>query len=155
MPGLTEYRFESLWKLPAGGDPAVTAERVYQALHDIVTYPQWWPQIRTVHRTGDTTGTVSVRSALPYTLTLDLAAKRQDPVARVLAADVAGDLTGLCGWRVVTSKSLVLAKFTGLMDVNTPFLKRTGSVLRPVLKANHRWMMSAGERGLRAHLAAG
>ena len=88
------YRFDNEWHLRA------PSEQVYAALADVERYELWWPQIREIHWIDADSGTVRVRSVLPYTLDLVLTRDAQDEAHGILRVLVAGDLHGWCAWRL-------------------------------------------------------
>lgn len=153
MPATT-YRFEHEWLLPA--DP----ERVYDVLVAVEGYDRWWPQIRRISRVDDESGWAHVRSALPYTLRLLLRRQVEDRAAGRLRVGVAGDLAGWCAFDVEPSApgaaatSPTLVRFTQEVEVAAPWLRRLSAVGRPVLVANHAWMLRSGGRGLSRLLTA-
>ncbi|MDH6217075.1 SRPBCC family protein [Streptomyces pseudovenezuelae] len=147
----SHYRFRSLWPLPA--PPA----RVYEVLEQAEDYPRWWPQVREVTKVDDTTGTIRIRSLLPYDLTFTAREARRDPVAGVLEIAMSGDLEGWARWTLgadSTDTAVTLARYDQVVDVHKPLLRRLAVPGRPLFRANHRLMMRAGRRGLAAYLEA-
>jgi uncharacterized protein YndB with AHSA1/START domain len=144
----THYRFHARWSLPA--PPAV----VYPALERAEEYPRWWPQVREVKRIDDTTGVISIRASLPYTLTFTAREVRRDPVGGVLEIAMTGDLEGWARWTLTPDGSGTLARYDQEVDVNRPLLRRFAVPGRPVFRLNHALMMRAGRRGLLALLEA-
>lgn len=143
----TAYRFDNEWSLPAPSD------QVYAALTDVERYEQWWPQIREVHWLDPDSGTVRVRSLLPYTLDLVLTRDAQDEAHGILRVLVAGDLQGWCAWQVTSEGADTRAVFSQKVEVTSPTLRRAPFAIRPLLRGNHDHMMRSGERGLRRYLA--
>ncbi|KAF0647153.1 hypothetical protein K701_24675 [Streptomyces fradiae ATCC 10745 = DSM 40063] len=143
------YRFRSRWPLPA--PPAA----VYAVLEHPEHYPRWWPQVRAARRAGDGTVTTRVRSAVPYTLTVTLAARRRDPAARVLEAALTGDVEGWARWTLTPDgPRRTLAVYEQDVHARAPLLRRLALPARPLLRANHALMMRAGRRALAEHLRA-
>jgi hypothetical protein len=145
----TNYRFRSLWALPA--PPAA----VYAVLEQPEGYPRWWRQVREVTRLDDTTGVIRIRSLLPYDMTFTAREVRHDPAAGVLQAVLSGDIDGWARWTVTAHGSGTLARYDQAVDVNKPLLRRFAVPGRPVFRANHWLMMRSGRQGLIAHLHAG
>ncbi|MBT2416706.1 SRPBCC family protein [Streptomyces sp. ISL-22] len=145
----SHYRFRSLWALPA---PPVT---VYDALEQAEDYPRWWPQVRKVDRIDDTSGVITVRSALPYDIIFTAREVRRDRAAGVLEIAMSGDLDGWARWTVAADGAGSLARYEQVVDVHKPLLRRFAVPGRPVFRANHRLMMRAGRRGLATYLAGG
>ncbi|MFF4212983.1 SRPBCC family protein [Streptomyces sp. NPDC001796] len=144
----TRYRFHSRWALSA--PPAA----VYAALERPEEYPRWWRHVREVTRLDDTTGVVRVRSLLPYDLTFTVREVRRDPAAGILEVALSGDVDGWARWTVTAAGPGSLARYDQAVDVHKPLLRRLAVPARPAFRANHRLMMRAGRRGLRAYLEA-
>ncbi|WP_328917073.1 MULTISPECIES: SRPBCC family protein [unclassified Streptomyces] len=81
----SRYRFRSAWQLDAAPDA------VYAVLERPEEYPEWWPQVREVCGTGETTAVLRFRSVLPYDLTVTARSTRHDPEARVLEIALTGE----------------------------------------------------------------
>lgn len=144
----SHYRFRTRWTLAA---PLAT---VYDALAQAEDYPRWWPQVRAVDRIGDTSGTIRIRSLLPYDLTFTAREVRRDPAAGILEIAMTGDLDGWARWTLTTTGTGTLAHYDQEVDVTKPLMRRLAVPGRPLFRANHALMMRAGRRGLAAHLRA-
>ncbi|MFE7843088.1 SRPBCC family protein [Streptomyces sp. NPDC057474] len=144
----SHYRFRSRWNLPA--PPAA----VYDVLQRADDYPHWWPQVREVIRIDDTTGTIRIRSVLPYDLAFTAREVRRDAAAGILEIEMAGDLDGWASWTLTADGTGTLAGYDQEVDVTKPLLRRLAVPGRPVFRANHALMMRAGRRGLLAYLTA-
>ncbi|QFQ96004.1 polyketide cyclase [Streptomyces phaeolivaceus] len=140
------YRFRSHWTLPA--PPAA----VYDALQRADDYPRWWPQVREVSRIDDTTGTIRIRSFLPYDLAFTAREVRRDATAGILEIEMTGDLDGWARWTLTADGTGTLARYDQEVDVTKPLMRRLAVPGRPVFRANHALMMRAGRRGLLAYL---
>ncbi|NJP44048.1 SRPBCC family protein [Actinacidiphila epipremni] len=144
----SHYRFHSVWPLEA--DP----DAVYRVLERPDFYPQWWPQIREVTQTGETTGILRFRSVLPYDLVVTARSTRQDPARRILEVAMTGDLEGWVRWTVTPARPGTLLHFDQEVDVRKPLMRRLALPGRPFFLANHTLMMRAGHHGLRTRLQA-
>lgn len=142
------YRFRSRWNLPA--PPAA----VYDVLQRPEDYPRWWPQVREVIRIDDTTGTLRIRSVVPYDLVFTARAVWRDAAAGVLEIEMTGDLHGWARWTLTADGPGTLARYDQEVDVTKPLLRRLAVPGRPLFRANHALMMRAGRRGLLAYLTA-
>jgi hypothetical protein len=143
------YVFHSEWQLPAAPD------EVYAALRDVASYPQWWPQVRSVRQLDETRGELRCRSLLPYDLVFEIDREVEDPGARVLAARQTGDLEGTSRWTIAAAADGTVAAFDEDVVVRKALVRRAGLIARPVLRFNHDLMMRDGERGLRRFLRGG
>ncbi|MFJ8004741.1 SRPBCC family protein [Streptomyces fagopyri] len=142
------YRFRSLWALPA--PPA----DVYRALQQAEDYPRWWPQVREVRPADERSGTIRIRSFLPYDLVFTAREVRSDPVAGVLEIAMSGDVEGWARWTLCPDGPGTRARYDQEVDVRKPLLRRLAVPGRPLFRLNHALMMRAGQRGLRATLRA-
>jgi hypothetical protein len=149
------YRFRCSWGLEA--EP----EAVYAVLERLEAYPEWWPQIREVRRTGETTGVLRMRSLLPYDLTVTVHSARQDADAGVLQVAMAGDLEGWARWTVRPAGSrggtraggrAALVEYAQEVDVTKPLMRALAVPCRPLFRANHALMMRSCRAGLRVRL---
>ncbi|WP_411106467.1 SRPBCC family protein [Streptomyces sp. cmx-4-9] len=147
----SHYRFRSVWDLDA------PPGRVYAELEQLDQYPYWWPQFRRVERTGDRSGTVLVRSALPCSLRLTTTELLRDPGRGVLEVSLHGDLEGWARWTVRARRGADAGRTRALyeqeVEVRMPLMRRLSLPCRPVFRLNHALMMRAGQRGLEARLA--
>ncbi|MFJ9731742.1 SRPBCC family protein [Streptomyces sp. NPDC101171] len=142
------YRFRTLWPLPA--PPAA----VFAVLERPEDYPRWWPQVCSVTRLDAATGVLTIRSLLPYDMTLTARETRRDPAAGVLEVALSGDIEGWARWTVTPAGASTLARYDQVVDVTRPLLRRLAVPGRPLFRANHALMMAAGRRGILRHLEA-
>ncbi|WP_253194127.1 SRPBCC family protein [Gordonia sp. i37] len=142
------FRMHSVWHLP------FDHHIVLAALADADSYPTWWPQVREATRVDDTSGDAVLRSLLPISLRVHVREDIVDPAAGVLQARVDGDLTGWTRWTIYpgTPADGCRAEFRQVVDLTTPLPLPLIRVGRPILHANHRFMMWSGRRGLIRHL---
>jgi carbon monoxide dehydrogenase subunit G len=139
---MSEYKFRSEWHVAAEPDA------VYQALSDVAAYPTWWPQVVGAQWLDDTSGEIRCRSMLPYELVFVAHRVIEDPVKRVLRANLDGDLTGTSQWTISANGSGTVAVFDEDVDVRNRLARLAGRLVRPALKYNHDRMMQSGEKGL-------
>jgi uncharacterized protein YndB with AHSA1/START domain len=142
------YRFRSLWALTA------PPSAVYDALQRAEDYPRWWPQVREVTPADDTSGTLRIRSVLPYDLVITAREVRRDPATGILEIEMSGDLDGWARWTLTVDGTGTLARYDQEVDVTKPLMRRLAVPGRPLFRANHALMMRAGRRGLAAYLTA-
>ena len=149
MSGLREYRFTSYWRVRA------TPEEAYAALHDLASYPTWWPEVKEANRVDDKTFSLRCRSFLPYDLIFETAQAAEDPEAGILEASMTGDLEGFSRWTIRSGPEGSVMRFDEEVTTNKKSLNVLAPIARPAFKANHTLMMRSGERGLRRHLTEG
>ncbi|MEV0492977.1 SRPBCC family protein [Streptomyces atratus] len=142
----SHYRFVSIWDVSAPPDA------VYAVLERAEEYPQWWPQVREVTSVDDTTGTMRIRSALPYDLVMSVRASRRDPAAGILEVTFGGDLDGWARWTVTAHGTGSRATYEQEVEVRRRIMRLLAVPGRAVFRANHALMMRAGRRGLAARL---
>lgn len=138
----SRYCFRSAWTVD------LDADRLFDVLSDIASYPRWWPQLRSVERVDDDTAAVECRSALPYTLRLRARRAREDRGARVLEVRLDGDLLGWSRWTLAPRRDGTALVYEQEVVVRGHVLRLLGFVGRPVLRLNHRWMMRGARVGL-------
>ncbi|GGO84114.1 polyketide cyclase [Wenjunlia tyrosinilytica] len=144
---LNRYRFSGNWRLGA------RRERVYAVLREPDDYARWWPQIRLIRRVDEESGELVARSFLPYDLFITATRGVEDAEAGTLQANLGGDLEGWFRWTVRADGRGTRVDFDQDVVVRRPLLRRLSPLARPVLVANHTWMMRGGRRGLARHLA--
>lgn len=148
--GARTFSMHSRWMIP------FDRETVLAALADADAYPQWWPQVRDAARIDENSGTARLRSLLPVSLRVRLTREIVDPDTGLLRAHLSGDLTGWTQWQVTAAAHTDSDRAGEYTDVEfrqtVEFTKHIATpalwLVRPILFANHRYMMAAGRRGL-------
>jgi len=130
-------------------------EELLAVLADVEGYPAWWPQIRSVETVDEESARVRARSFLPYTLSLLLTRAVEDQDAGVLEARIAGDLEGWSRWRLQPGGDGCVVRYDQEVTVPGRALRAASIVGRPLLVANHAWMMRGARRGLQRLLRPG
>jgi hypothetical protein len=141
---LAEYVFTDTWETPAPPD------RVHEVLLDLEHYVDWWPQVRAVASLGPDDALVVCRSLLPYELELALHAEQRDRESLRVAID--GPIRGFAHWRLAPTRGGTRLDFEQRVHAVARPFRWASYVARPVLRANHAWMMRGAERGLAARL---
>ena len=147
MSSLTRYEFSSEWLVDASPDEA------YAALHDLASYPKWWPEVKEAHKIDEDRFVLRCRSFLPYDLIFETARGVEDPEARILEAKMTGDLEGFSRWTITAHGKGARIVFDEVVITNKKLLNAIAPVARPAFKANHAVMMRHGLRGLKTFLA--
>ena len=142
----TAYRFRASWEAPASPD------QVHAVLVDLEHYADWWPQVRAVASAGPDDALVVCRSLLPYDLELHLHAESRDP--RVLRVGIDGPIRGHATWRLTPTDSGTRLDFDQEVHAVARAFRWASYLAKPVLAANHAWMMRGAERGLTSRLDA-
>lgn len=121
---------------------------LFGVLADVARYPDWWPQVRSVRQVDESTAWVVCRSLLPYRLVLRLTRSVEDPDRGVLEVDIDGALRGRARWTLTGHGAGTHVGYEQEVRTATLVLTAGSRLLRPVLVANHAWMMRGGRRGL-------
>jgi hypothetical protein len=149
---LSRYCFRSAWHVD------LVADALFDVLSDIASYPKWWREVRSVERIDDETAAVVCRSVLPYQLRLRAERVRDDRAAGALEVRLRGDLDGWSRWTLRPADPGTALVYEQEVVVHSRMLRGVGLVARPVLRANHAWMMRSArlglERWVRSHAAA-
>jgi uncharacterized protein YndB with AHSA1/START domain len=130
-----EYLFVDEWDVEA------PQERVFDALADARTYPEWWtPIYKEVHAEGPPeVGRVSTQrfsAKLPYTLETRSKVVSMDR-PNSLEVDVEGDLRGHGKWTLTPSDGKVHVRFDWEVLADRALLRYLTPVLRPLFRWNH------------------
>jgi hypothetical protein len=140
----TEYVFTDSWEMPAPTD------RVHEVLVDLEHYVDWWPQVRAVASLGPDDALVVCRSLLPYDLELALHAEERDRDS--LRVGIDGPIRGFAHWRLTPTGAGTRLDFEQRVHAVTRTFRWASYVARPILRANHAWMMRGAEQGLASRL---
>lgn len=133
--------------------------RCWDVLADpALTWPRWWPHLRTrdvraVDGFVGSSATLVFRTPLGYALRVGLVVESAQPPWRVLVR-ASGDLEGR-GDVVLSALGPALTHIDVVWDVRTtrPWMNATAPLLAPVFVASHARVMRLGERGLDRYLA--
>lgn len=141
-----EYVFIDEWEVDA------PQERVFDALADTRTYPEWWtPIYREVQSDGPPeVGRESrqkFKANLPYTLsTVSTIVEMDRP--RSFAVDVVGDLRGRGVWTLTPRDGTVHVRFDWRVLADRALLRVLTPVLRPLFRWNHNVAIKAAMQNL-------
>ena len=141
-----EYVFIDEWDVDA------PQERVFDALADTRTYPDWWtPTYKEVRADGPPEpGRVShqqFKGTLPYTLKTTSRIVRMDrPEGFEVAVD--GDLRGRGVWTLTPRDGKVHVRFDWRVLADRPLLRYLTPVLRPLFRWNHNVAIGQAMRNL-------
>lgn len=147
-------RYVTEWRLDA------PIGRVWDALVDVETWPEWWPhvrKVRTLHR-GATNGLGSVRrldwsSRLPYGFALEVETTEVQAPTR-LVGRASGDMAGVGVWELACEGGRTRVRYTWTLELHTRWMRLSAPLMAPVFRWNHEGVMRSGGSGLARHLAA-
>lgn len=142
---VTDYVFRDSWETPAA------PEAVHAVLLDLEHYVDWWPQVRAVASAGPDDAVVVCRSRLPYDLELHLRAESRDPGLLRVAID--GPIRGYAAWRLTPTPAGTRLDFEQRVEAVARTFRWASYVAKPLLAANHAWMMRGAEQGLASVLS--
>lgn len=149
-PGIHAYRIVSRWRLRG------TARELAPVFEDAEGWARWWPaaflQVRELPGVEPRTVRIHSKGWFPYTLRLDARAVACD-YPRACTFQVRGDFEGRCHCRIEDRPDgLVDVSFDWQVRVRKPLLRALSFGLKPLLTANHRWVMRQGRRSLQIEL---
>mgnify|MGYP003463232706 CR=1 FL=1 len=143
----------STWTLQA------SPVEVWSVLASAQEWSRWWPGLTsTVVKAGNpdgvgTAGDLTFASPLGYRLRLGLEVTSSSPPQEVGTRRV-GDRIGTAHARLLGYRDSTIVIIDWRVHLNRPVLAQAERVVPRVMHWAHHEVMRAGERGLRAHLAA-
>ena len=151
---IRRFVYVTEWRLEA------PIERVWDALVDVETWPQWWPHVRsvqTLHR-GATSDLGTVRrlrwsSRLPYGFTLEVETTEMRTPHR-LVGRATGDMAGTGLWELARDGAGTRVRYTWELALHTRWMRLCAPFMAPVFRWNHEGVMRSGGGGLARYLAA-
>lgn len=137
---------------------AAPVERVWAALADPGSWPQWWPCVRSVQTIGEgnAEGLGSVRrfvwaTRLPYDIVIEVEAVESRRLERLRGRSV-GQLRGEGIWLLRSEGPCTAVTYVWRVELVTRWMRWLAPVLAPVFRWNHDGVMRAGGIGLASHL---
>jgi Polyketide cyclase / dehydrase and lipid transport len=143
---VADYRFLTTWILDAGLDP------VWDALHDVTRWPEWWQGVESVQDLGDDNYRHVWRSALPYAVRFDTHVMRRER-PHLIEATASGELAGEGRWRLWNGSPTVVT-YEWNVHTTRPWMNLAAALARPVFEWNHHAVMRRGGEGLAVRLGA-
>jgi hypothetical protein len=150
----THFDLVSHWRV------AAPVDRVWAALADPESWPQWWPYVLDVQTlsTGAADGLGSLRrirwaTRLPYQLLIEVEAIEVLRPER-LRARSQGQLRGEGLWLLRSDGPHTDITYVWRVELTRRWMRALAPLLAPVFRWNHAAVMRAGEAGLNRRLAA-
>ena len=154
MAKASEYRFVTVWELPAPVD------RVWAELLDVEAWPTWWRGFERVDvvRGGDASGLgticdLTTRGRLPYRLRYRLEVVRVE-AHRVLEIVSSGELVGFGRWTIEPTDDGTRAEYLWQVRTTRRLMRALSPIARGTLARNHDLVMEWGRLGILDRLAA-
>jgi uncharacterized protein YndB with AHSA1/START domain len=146
---MADYSFVTEWRLDA------PIERVYEAIHDSLAWPDWWPAVKAVEEIRpprERSGIGSVRrytfkGSLPYSLSFDLVVERIER-PNVLAGRASGELDGTGVWTLREEGGQTVVRYDWNIRTTRWWMNLLAPLARGVFKANHDVVMRSGAKGI-------
>lgn len=149
---LTEYHLLTIWRIKA------PLTQVYDAIHDSLRWPDWWPGAEKVETIadGDSDGIGSIRryawrGKLPYPVVFNVRAtfiRKQEAIEGM--AD--GDLQGTGRWRFASEGEVSVVHFEWHVHSTQWWMNMLAPFARSIFIKNHGRVMAQGGKGLAALL---
>jgi len=143
----THYVFHSVWSIDAA------VEDVSSVLADVVGYPSWWPEVRSVEDLGNGRFAMVARSLLPYELRTVSEPGAGNGEPGVISARLSGDLVGTARWSMERLGDSCRLVYDQEVETHATLLNVFAPIGRPAFRLNHRLMMRHGQAGLRTYMA--
>ena len=142
------YRFCTTWVLEA------ERERVWDAIYDSDSWPQWWRGVTKAERLADGDenglgqhGIYHWRARLPYTVRFEIVSTLVDRPFE-LAGDASGGLAGTGHWRFYEAGGTTAVVYDWNVRTTKAWMNLFAPLLRPVFEWNHDWVMRRGGEGI-------
>ena len=149
---MARFLLVSHWHLDAPIEP------VWEALHAVERWPQWWRYVLAVQelQQGDAAGVGALHrytwtSRLPYQLTFEMRTTLIERPSR-LQGLASGELTGEGRWSLQPQGSTTVVRYEWHVATTKVWMNLLSPLLAPAFAWNHGQVMAAGGRGLAALL---
>lgn len=148
-----EYHFVNRWRLRG------TIDEVAELIDHPEEFRLWWPAAWLDYEPlgeGDENGInrtfrYRVKGWLPYSLKLTFrVTDRRPPHTFVVASS--GDLVGEGRWTLEQQGPKVEVTYEWRVQAERPLVRRLSSVLKPVFRSNHFWVMRQGAHSMMLEL---
>jgi hypothetical protein len=145
---MAEYHLQTIWRIKA------PLEKVYDAILNSLTWPDWWQGVEKVEQTasGDVDGINSIRryswrGELPYSLILDV---RATGIQKLVAieGEATGDLAGIGRWHFSRKGLITTVHFDWHVHSTKWWMNLVAPLARTLIIRNHNLIMTQGGEGL-------
>lgn len=151
---MAEYHLLTIWRIKA------PLTQVYDAIHDSMRWPDWWPGAEKVEAIadGDSDGINSVRryswqGDLPYPVVFDVRATRIEALAAI-EGRARGDLEGTGCWHFAHDGEASIVHYEWHVRSARWWMNLLAPLARPMFIRNHVRIMTQGGEGLARRLDA-
>jgi uncharacterized protein YndB with AHSA1/START domain len=151
---VAEYQLLTIWRI---GAPLT---RVYEAIHDSMHWPDWWPGAEKVEQTaeGDSNGINSIRryswqGDLPYPVVFEVRATRIETLIAI-EGRAQGDLEGSGNWHFSHVGEVSIVRYEWHVRSTRWWMNLLAPLARPMFIRNHTRIMTQGGEGLARRLDA-
>jgi carbon monoxide dehydrogenase subunit G len=134
------YRFLTTWIVDA------EVARVWDAIHDVERWPEWWPGVLAVESLGDDTYRHTWRSVVPYPVRFDVHVTHVER-PRLIEGEASGELAGEGRWRLSGDRPTVVT-YEWNVRTTRRWMNLLAPLARPVFEWNHHAVMRRGGEGL-------
>jgi hypothetical protein len=141
-----DYVLHSEWSIPG------KAAEIYRILIEFAAYERWWADVYLdveQSATGDEDGLgaeASFRTKGKVNYPLKWSAQvGSTNFPHGFSFDATGDLVGRGAWALEQHGDRVHVAFDWTVRAEKPLLKHFSFLLKPVVRANHRWAMQRGQ----------
>ena len=148
------YRFCTTWVLEA------ERERVWDAIYDSDSWPEWWRGIASTQRLADgdasglgQRGIYEWRARVPYTVRFEIVSTVVEP-PYLLGGEASGGLEGAGLWRFFEQGATTCVIYDWNVRTTKAWMNLFAPVAKPIFRANHDWVMRNGGEGLARKLGA-
>ena len=148
------YRFCTTWVLEAD------RERVWDAIYDSDSWPEWWRGIESTERLSDgdehglgQRGVYRWRARMPYTVRFEIVSTIVER-PHLLGGEASGELEGTGLWRFYEESGTTAVIYDWDVRTTKPWMNALSAVAKPVFRSNHDWVMRNGGEGLARRLGA-
>lgn len=151
---MAEYHLLTIWRIEA------PLEKVYEAIHQSLRWPDWWPGVQKVEQllAGEANGVDSLwryhwQGGLPYQVVFDVRATRIEPWVAI-EGTARGDLEGVGRWHFSREGPVSVVRYEWKVRSTRWWMNLTAPVARSIFIRNHSQLMAQGGAGLARLLGA-